>query len=192
MAENTGKAYAGGVELRLQAEAGPGLVPRLAFQSHLILTEIPYGETLVTAGDVSPCGDVSPDSASLADETSAVGINLRTSRPKVGGLTRWQERLAKEVIDRTLVEGIGMTELASRCGLRTSQFAHGFKRSTGISPYQWLVRRRIELAKELIIRGVHLPEVALACGFADQSHMIRTFRRIVGTTPGAWLKLARG
>jgi AraC family transcriptional regulator len=112
--------------------------------------------------------------------------DLRTSRPTVGGLNRWQERLAREMIDTTLVEGIGLSELAAMCGLRTSQFAHAFRRSTGISPYQFFVRRRVERAKELIRRGLHLADTALACGYADQSHMNRTFKRIVGMTPRAW------
>jgi AraC family transcriptional regulator len=121
---------------------------------------------------------------------SATYGGLETSRREVGGLSRWQESMAKEVIELTLVEGIHLTELASMCGLRTSQFAHAFKRSVGISPYQWLIQRRVDRAKQRLGEGLSLPEVASSCGFADQSHLIRLFRRIVGTTPRAWQKLA--
>lgn|GEM_PF-2779554 len=115
--------------------------------------------------------------------------DLVTKRQKVGGLSRWQERLATEVMEATLVDGIRLTQLAAMCGLRTSQFAHAFTRSFGISPYQWLVHRRIEKAKGLILHGHPLTEAAMGSGFADQSHMIRTFRRIVGQTPRAWRQM---
>ncbi|UIY31505.1 AraC family transcriptional regulator (plasmid) [Neorhizobium galegae] len=108
------------------------------------------------------------------------------SPPGRRGLSTWQERLAKDVIETSLVGGIGLAELAQLCGLRTSQFAHGFKRSTGIAPYEWLLRRRIERAKESLLWGSKLSEVAVACGFADESHLTRMFRRVVGVAPGAW------
>lgn len=113
--------------------------------------------------------------------------DLAVRRPVTGGLSSWQERLAKDVIETSLIGGIGLAELAALCGLRTSQFAHAFKRSTGVAPYQWLLRRRIARAKDLLIRGeTSLADVALASGFADQSHLTRSFARQVGVTPGAW------
>ncbi|MBQ0822024.1 helix-turn-helix transcriptional regulator [Microvirga sp. HBU67558] len=113
--------------------------------------------------------------------------DLAMRRPVRGGLSTWQERLAKEVMETSVVGGIGLAELASLCGLRTSQFAHAFKRSTGMAPYQWLQRRRVERAKDLLtFRDTSLADIALTCGFSDQSHLTRTFARLVGTTPGAW------
>lgn len=113
--------------------------------------------------------------------------DLAVRRPVVGGLSTWQERLAKDVIETCLAEGIGLAELAGICGLRTSQFAHAFKRSTGIAPYQWLTLRRISQAKDLLRnRANSLADVALACGFADQAHFTRVFTRGTGMTPGAW------
>ncbi|WP_244635134.1 helix-turn-helix transcriptional regulator [Agrobacterium salinitolerans] len=94
--------------------------------------------------------------------------------------------MAKDVIETSLVGGIGLAELAQLCGLRTSQFAHGFKRSTGVAPYEWLLKRRLERAKESLLWGHKLSEVALACGFADESNLTRVFRRVVGATPGKW------
>lgn len=113
--------------------------------------------------------------------------DLSTRRPFVGGLSTWQERLAKDIIETSLIGGIELAELASLCGLRTSQFAHAFRRSTGIAPYQWLQQRRIARAKDLIAaRLMPLADVAQACGFADQSHLTRNFVRLVGATPRAW------
>jgi len=123
----------------------------------------------------------------------AVGIyasanygNLSVRRRKIGGLSTWQERLAKEVIEISLIGGIGLAELASLCGLRTSQFAHAFKISTGLAPYQWLAQRRVERAKSMLTRTAPLSEIATMSGFADQSHLTRIFSREVGVTPGQW------
>jgi len=113
--------------------------------------------------------------------------DLAAYRPRVGALSTWQERLAKDAIETCLNGGIGLAELAGLCGLRTSQFAHAFKRSTGIAPYRWLQHRRISRAMDLLRAGGRpLADVALMCGFADQSHLTRAFVRDIGATPGAW------
>lgn len=113
--------------------------------------------------------------------------DLAVRRPVVGGLSTWQERLAKEVIETCLVEGIGLAELAGICGLRTSHFSHAFKKSTGVAPYQWLMLRRLAQAKRLLCNSkAPLVDVALACGFADQAHLSRVFVRHMGSTPRAW------
>lgn len=113
--------------------------------------------------------------------------DLATRRRVVGGLSSWQERLAKEVIETRLVSGIGLQELAAVCGLKTSQFAHAFKQSTGVAPYQWLLHRRIARAREMLANGqASLADVALVCGFADQPHLTRSFARHVGATPAAY------
>lgn len=148
-----------------------------------------------------PCFDIdSPIDPLWADQfmwsfgayVCATHGDLVTRRRKVGGLSRWQERLAKDVMDMTLIEGVHLTELAAMCGLRTSQFAHAFKHSVGVSPYQWLIQRRIQRAKEHIRMGIPLSEVALSCGFADQSHLTRNFKRMVGTTPRLWQESTGG
>ncbi|BCP52681.1 hypothetical protein K32_12980 [Kaistia sp. 32K] len=113
--------------------------------------------------------------------------DLATRRRVVGGLSTWQERLAKEIIETSLIGGIGLAELAAPCGLRTSQFAHAFKRSTGVAPHQWLLGRRMARATEMIAaRQVSLADVAGMCGFADQAHMTRMFSRHLGKTPATY------
>lgn len=113
--------------------------------------------------------------------------DLAHRRIRTGGLTTWQERLAKELIEVSLTNGITLEELAQSCGLRVSQFAHAFKRTVGVPPYRWLVRRRIEKAKRIMkFQQVPLAEVAATCGFADQSHLTRTFAAQMGVTPAVW------
>jgi AraC family transcriptional regulator len=62
-----------------------------------------------------------------------------------------------------------------------------------MAPYQWLLQRRVDKAKQLMRNaGVPLSEVAVSCGFADQSHFTRVFTRSVGVSPGQWQRLHRG
>jgi AraC family transcriptional regulator len=66
-----------------------------------------------------------------------------------------------------------------------------FREATGVSPHQYLLRCRVEHAKRLIARGLPLAEVAVQCGFADQSQLPRTFVGHVGTTPGRYRNSVR-
>jgi AraC family transcriptional regulator len=75
--------------------------------------------------------------------------------------------------------------LAREAGLSASHFIRSFRQSTGKTPYQFLLQRRVERARVLMRdHRVSLTEVALASGFADQHHLARVFRRITRVTPG--------
>jgi AraC-like DNA-binding protein len=103
------------------------------------------------------------------------------------GLAPWQERCAKELMQAHLREGMSLVELSKACRLSPSAFARAFKQSTGVTPYQWFLSRRIELAMALMSDTDHpLSDVALLSGFADQSHFTRVFTEKVGISPGAW------
>jgi AraC family transcriptional regulator len=101
-------------------------------------------------------------------------------RPVRGGLAPWQERRAKEVLSANLDGGVPLKEVARECCLSVSHFSRAFRRTMGVAPHNWLLIRRVEVAKEkLRSTQLSLAEVALACGFADQSHLTRVFT-------GAW------
>ena len=103
------------------------------------------------------------------------------------GLAPWQERRAKELMRARLKEGVPLTELAKACRLSASAFARAFKQSTGVTPYQWFLSRRIELSMELMTDHERaLAEIALLAGFADQSHFTRVFTEKIGVSPGQW------
>jgi AraC-like DNA-binding protein len=107
-----------------------------------------------------------------------------------GSLTPWQLRLARDTIDAHLDKGVSLAQIASRCGLSVNHFARAFTHSTGIPPHRWLMQRRIDRAKDLMrATGTPLAEVAIACGFSDQSHLTRVFARATGTTPGEWRRV---
>jgi AraC family transcriptional regulator len=103
------------------------------------------------------------------------------------GLAPWQQRRAKELMREHVSDGISLAEISDACGLSPSAFVRAFKKSSGITPYQWLLSRRIERAVQLLEEdGLPLVEVAIAAGFADQSHFTRTFGRKMGVSPGAY------
>ncbi|MFL6602509.1 MAG: helix-turn-helix domain-containing protein [Steroidobacteraceae bacterium] len=110
-----------------------------------------------------------------------------TVRPLRGGLAAWQAKRAKEILSANLDGSVTLKDIAEECGLSTSHFSRGFRVSVGMAPHNWLLKRRVAHAKGLLAnRQLSLSEVALACGFADQSHFTRVFSRVVGAPPGVW------
>jgi transcriptional regulator GlxA family with amidase domain len=114
------------------------------------------------------------------------------SRPdtKASVLAHWQERRAKELLAANLTGGITLADLARACELSVRHFTRAFRGSTGMSPHKWLLHLRIERAKSLLASSRRLlADIALECGFADQSHFTRVFQRSAGLSPGAWQRL---
>jgi AraC family transcriptional regulator len=104
-----------------------------------------------------------------------------------GGLSLRHLRRVCDFMADHLAEDIGLDDLAELTGLTTKHFARAFKQSTGLPPHRFLIVQRIEAAKRRLTDGkISLADVALACGFADQSHFTATFRRIVGVPPAIW------
>jgi AraC-like DNA-binding protein len=104
-----------------------------------------------------------------------------------GGLELWQERRAKEMMVADLAGITALADIAAACGLSAGHFARAFRKSTGMAPHAWLMKARIDRAISLLRRpNISLPEIALTCGFADQSHFGRAFTQHVGLSPGAW------
>jgi len=95
---------------------------------------------------------------------------------------------AKEHIDNNFREEISLAELSQISGVSPFHFNRLFCSEVGISPHSYLIHRRIERSKELLLKSGSIVEVSLEMGFADQSHFSRFFRKIVGTTPGNYIK----
>ena len=106
---------------------------------------------------------------------------------RIGGLTARQERRSKQLLSEHLAGDLPQAAVARECGLSPSQFGKAFRKTVGVPPHQWVIQQRIALAKTLL-RDAQMPlvEVALACGFSDQSHFTRFFSAAVGISPGAW------
>jgi AraC-like DNA-binding protein len=93
---------------------------------------------------------------------------------------------AKSRIDDAPADAPTLADLARESGLSRFQVLRGFVRATGFTPHAYLTQRRIDLARRLIAKRMPLAEAAAASGFADQSHMTRTFTRKYGVSPGAY------
>ncbi len=101
-----------------------------------------------------------------------------------GGLPEYKLRQAIDYINEHLAENLSLEAIASVLGISSYYFCRLFKQSMGITPYQYLITCRIEKAKQLLKQhSLPLIEVALSCGFANQSSFTQKFRQIVGTTP---------
>lgn len=104
-----------------------------------------------------------------------------------GGLPPRALRRVLEYVDSHLDRSISLQELSGLAGLSVHHFARAFKQSTGVTPHGYLLQKRITRAQDLLAGGnLSLSEIALAAGFADQSHLTRHFRQFVGETPGSF------
>jgi AraC family transcriptional regulator len=100
-------------------------------------------------------------------------------------------RLAMEYIRDRITQDLALKDIAAAVGLSPFHFARLFKRSTGLSPHQYVVRQRVELARQLIVRGDRpLESIAQQTGFYDQSHLTLHFKRVCGLTPRAYANQA--
>jgi AraC family transcriptional regulator len=101
-----------------------------------------------------------------------------------GGLSGPKLRQVTAFIADNYSKDIKLAELAQVAGMSSFHFAREFKRSTGTSPHQYLIKYRVERAKALMTNDdLPLTEVSLLSGFSHQSHFTRLFRKITGTTP---------
>jgi AraC family transcriptional regulator len=122
------------------------------------------------------------------DLPPAVPLTHRAFLP--GGLARWQAKRALAYIEANLGSKLSPRQLADLVAFSKSHFSRAFKRSLGLAPMAYVVSRRVERAKAMM-RSTREPlsEIALACGFADQSHLTRSFHRCVGMSPGLWRRI---
>lgn len=104
-----------------------------------------------------------------------------------GGLGICRIRTVVRFIETNLNQRISIGRLASLVKLSSSQFQRAFKQSFGEATHMYLIKRRVDRAKTMMLSSdTSFSEIALACGFSDQSHMTRLFTRLVGQSPKTW------
>jgi AraC-like DNA-binding protein len=109
-----------------------------------------------------------------------------------GPLLRWQLRRVVDMIDANLAKGLCIGDIATVVSLSKGYFSEAFRRTTGESPFTYIRRRRISRAQQMmLLTNKSLAEIAVDCGLSDQAHLTRVFRRVVGTSPGAWRRMHR-
>lgn len=124
----------------------------------------------------------------LATDTLGPGDDGRTG-PR---LARWQHRRVLALIRDRLGERLSLDDLAAPTRLSRSHFTRAFKATFAQTPHAYLTAQRITAAQLAMISDDRpLAEIALACGFSDQAHFTRTFRKAVGRPPQLWRRLSR-
>jgi AraC family transcriptional regulator len=127
------------------------------------------------------------EASSLLERHVARNTDRGPHRYEQGGLARWQINRVRVHIEEHLTERIRVADLSALARSSASYFSSAFKRTFGVSPHAYVMGRRIDMAAELMLNSeAPLSEIAINCGFADQAHFSRQFRRAMGRTPSAW------
>ncbi len=123
--------------------------------------------------------------AMLAHLTQTYG-GLHFPVRRKGTLAPWQERIATEFLSAHVSAPFSIADLAENCNLSRSYFIKAFKETFGKTPYRWLIDYRLAKAKEMLCSEASIADIAVACGFSDQSHFTRVFSETTGNPPGSW------
>jgi AraC-like DNA-binding protein len=122
---------------------------------------------------------------------AAIPQPLRGLPDPVTGVERQVARV-RELLHATLDEDLSLDRLAAHLGANKFVLVRSFRKLTGTTPYQYRTLLRVERARELLALGVSPGEAAAIAGFADQPHMTRSFKRVFGLTPSAYVRGPRG
>jgi AraC family transcriptional regulator len=114
-------------------------------------------------------------------------------RARRGGLLTWHVRKLRDYIDSHITGRVLIRDLSALVNLSEAHFSRAFRHTLGQTPHAFVIRRRIELAAQYMLRTeASLSDIALQCGFTDQPHLCKHFRQIMGRTPAAWRRAHRG
>jgi transcriptional regulator GlxA family with amidase domain len=104
-----------------------------------------------------------------------------------GGLLVWQVQKVRDYVDEKIAGRVLVAELSAIAQLSDAHFSRSFKSTFGMSPHSYVLRRRVEVAAELMLwSSAPLIDIAVRCGFADQAHFCHKFRKAIGESPAAW------
>lgn len=109
-----------------------------------------------------------------------------------GGLTLRDQNIVRDYIEANLQNDIGLEDLAALVNLSPHYFSEAFRQSFGTPPYRYVLQRRVERAKALLLEGnLSTAKIAIAVGFSSQAQLTVNFRRLAGTTPGRFRREGR-
>lgn len=167
---------------RMATSMLPALSPDLGCEDTIIMN--------AARGIGEEIGDQNPLSTMVVESYVATMFAQLFRRQKYvettrkGGLAATNLNRVIEKIDGDLTSDLSLGQLAAIAGLSIPHFCRAFKQTLGCPPHAFIVRRRIERAKEYLrFSTMPITEVALLCGFSSSSHLANTFRRETGTTP---------
>jgi len=167
----------------------PALCSKFALGKDMMVDSL--GRALLDADEVGgSSGKLYAESISYRDRHSSSGVfeSRGDDRAKKGGaLARWRLKRAIDFIDARLDNPVSLADMASSVGLTRMHFAAQFRAATGLRPHEYLLRRRVERAQEMLIgSGMSLVDVARSVGFQTQAHFTSVFKRYAGHPPRVW------
>jgi AraC family transcriptional regulator len=134
-----------------------------------------------------PSGRLFLDSVEQALAVALVNgyaVRHRSVQTHRGGLGSARLRRIKEFVDAKIEDELTLCEMAQAVELSTAHFSRMFRKSTGETPHQFLLRQRVERAKEMLRSADgRVMDVAVACGFKSQQHFAQVFRHVCGASP---------
>jgi AraC family transcriptional regulator len=134
-----------------------------------------------------PSGRLFLDSIEQAMAVALVNGHAVRHRPVQmykGGLGSARLRRIKELVYAKIEDDLSLDEMAQSVGLSTAHFARMFRKSTGETPHQFVLRQRVERAKAMLrAPNARVLDVAVACGFKTQQHFAQVFRDVWGVSP---------
>ena len=137
-----------------------------------------------------PSGRLFLDSVEQAMAVTLVSgqaVRHRPVRISRGGLGPARLRKIKDLVQAKVEEDLTLDEMAQSIGLSTAHFARTFRKSTGETPHQFVVRQRLERAKTMLrAQDARVLDVAVACGFKTQQHFAQVFRDVCGISPSGY------
>ncbi len=149
---------------------------------------------------VGPCADGFPASEGDGDDDTCFSVGRSTGNVVMTAtgvrsgarLAPWQVLIAQAEMARQIRGRLRIGDVAERLHISPTHFAKAFKNSVGMTPDCWYQRARITMSMQLLRDTPStLTEVAIECGFTDESHFITCFSRLVGVTPGRWRRRER-
>lgn len=181
---------------RAAMEAGRRNDALPAFNAGVLQDPLLAGGILSLHADMESEGECMP---SLEQEERLLALltrwirmhgDVRAHLPRAGKDPR-SVRMAREYLDAHYTTDVRLEALAAHTGLSPFHLSRVFQRTTGLPPHAYLMQRRIAAARDLLGTDEPLADVALSCGFSDQSHLTRQFKKVLGLPPGAYRKIVQ-
>jgi AraC family transcriptional regulator len=171
------------------ASDGPGGEVELRKVDNLVDARLSALVEAVNAERIAgfPSGKLFLDSVEQALAVALVdgyAVRHHSAQTHRGGLGSARLRRIKEFVDAKMEDELTVCEMAQSVELSTAHFSRMFRKSTGESPHRFVLRHRVERAKEMLRAAeARVLDVAVACGFKTQQHFARVFRRMYGASP---------
>jgi AraC family transcriptional regulator len=162
------------------------LMPQVAFEDQALRMALLRFQAILDDPSLDTPGYAETLAELIAFEIGRVASRQPRQVIHQGGLTARQVRVVIDHMDNHLTEKMTISELASLLNLTRFHFIRAFKQTVGMPPHQFLIRRRVDRAKDMLAESrVSIAEIAEQTGFGSPIQLTRAFRRVLGTTPSA-------